>query len=66
MPINRKDKSYMQKKRRHAIRINKRLLCTLIALVVINLMIAAFNFADAEPFDTFHETKNIHKLEDKP
>ena len=56
----------MQKKRRRAIRMNKRLLCTLIALVVINLMIAAFNFANAEPFYTFDETKNIHKLEDKP
>ena len=51
---------------RRTIRMNKRLLYPLIALVVINLLIAAFNFANAEPFDTLSEAKSIHKLADKP
>ena len=46
--------------------MNKRLLYPLIALVVINLLIAAFNFAKAEPFNTLSEPKSIHELEDKP
>ena len=39
--------------------MNKRLLYPLIALVVINLMIAAFNFAKAEPFDRYNKPIDI-------
>ena len=39
--------------------MSKRLLYPLIALVVINLMIAAFNFAKAEPFDRYNKPIDI-------